>query len=504
MNRWLANGALALVAAPFALVLVRAFGADSLEPLARLAQTALPDYVANTLLLALLTLALALPLGAGAAWLVCFHRFPGRDLFDGALVLPLAVPAYLLAISYRELSHLQHWPVSVETLWGAGALMALALYPYVYLLARATFRRQAASQLEAARALGVGGHALVWRVLLPLCLPALALGAMIVVIEVVSDFGTVDILGVPTLTVAVRRLWFAAFDPATAIRLALLTAVVPLLLVAAYALLTGRRAFHSPPNRPRPPQPAALAGWRRWLAPLACTAPVLLGFVVPVWALAGWAAERFDRIDLTGLLGEIANSILLALTAAAIGLALGFWLAVTGRMAADRRWSLAALGLVGLNFAMPAMVLAFAALVLTGWGAAGWLADTVALVMLAVALRYTVFAHAAAETGLSWLPRQLDETVSSLGRGRAVAVFRVLLPLTRASLAVGGLLIVVNALKELTLSLTLQPFGYSSLAMSAYHYAKVDAYQQGAVYALCLIMVALYPVLSLHRWFDGR
>ena len=508
MNRWLVNSVLVLFAAPTVFVLYWAVEPESAGSLIRLTQTVLPGYVTTTVLLAAVTLGLALVIGAGAAYVVTFFAFPARALLNAALVLPLALPSYLLAIVYREMSHLQQWPFAVENVWGAAVIMALTLYPYVFLLARATFRRQATSHIDAGKALGVGGLRLTRRVLLPLTLPALSLSGILVVIEVISDIGTVEILGVSTLTTAVRRIWLSAFDPVLAIRLALLTALIPLLMVCAYGMLTWGRAFHVPTNRPRPPQPIPLTGTWRWAAPLICLMPVILGFVVPVVALMNWAAEVFYKIDLSGLFNEIFNTLLLAAVATVFGLAAGLWFAVTGRQAAGRRWSLVALWLVSLNYALPAMVLAFAALMLTGWldrwGVGEWLGGTMALLIAAVTLRYTVFAHMTAESGLQMVSPRLDDAVRCAGRSRFEGLLRVLLPLTRGSLLVGGLLVFVNAIKELTLSLMLQPFGYSSLSMSAYHFAKVDAYQQGSVYALCLVLIGLYPVLSIHRWFGGR
>ncbi|MCB2099251.1 MAG: iron ABC transporter permease [Rhodobacterales bacterium] len=520
MNRRLASLGLVLVALPLAFVIAAALEPGGAADLTHLVRTVLPGYLATTALVATAAAGAAMALGGGAAFAVTFLDFPGRRGLEAALVLPLALPSYLLAIVYRELSHLAPGGPSAESTGGLVMVLVLALYPYVYLLARAAFRRQGADLMDAGRALGVGGPALARRVLLPLARPALLLGGLLVVLETVGDFGTADVLGVATLTTTVHRVWFASFDALLALRLSLLTALIPLALLVLYGLAVGRRSYHATANRPRRPARTALTGPARWLVPGLCALPVLLGFAVPVLALVRWAVQALPRMDLAGLGGDILNSLLLAAAATALGLAGGLWFAAAGRLGGrlggarqgQGRWSVAAMGLVSLNFALPAMVLAFAALTLAGWmdgvpalhHAAEWLSGSTALLLGAVALRYMVFAHLGAEVGFRAIPPRLDDTVRCHGGGPRRVLARVLLPLSGGALAVGGLLVFVNALKDLTLSLVLQPFGYGALSIATYHLAKVDAFQAGSVYALCLVAVALYPVWSIHRWFDAR
>lgn len=516
MTRTLATLVLAAFAAPLLLVAYGAAVPGELGPLAHLAGTVLPGYVANTALLAALTLLPALAVGVGAAALVVFTRFPGRVFLDSALVLPLVLPPYLVAIVYRETAHRQQWSLPVESLGGAAAVLALTLYPYVYLLSKVAFRRQAARYVEAARVLGAGTGRVARGVVLPLAAPAILLGALLVLLEVVSDFGTANALGVRTLTIAVHRIWFSAFEPGLAAQVALLSALLPLLLVSCYAGLTVGRGFHVPPNRPAPVRSVPLEGRARWLAPVACAVPVVLALVVPLAVLAGWAADAFGRMDLSTLLVDVWHTLLVAAAATLASVLLGLLLGLAARSAprSARRWrwgagwSAGALWLVSLNYAMPAIVLGISLLFLTRWLAGTalgeWLGGTIALLLAGVTLRYTVFGHLGAESGLQGVSPRLDEAVRCAGRGRWYGLVRVLLPLSRGAVAAGGLLVFVSSIKELTLSLVLQPFDYSAVALGIYHHARVDAYPQAAVYALCLALLGVYPVWSINRWFGTR
>jgi iron(III) transport system permease protein len=508
LNRALAAATLVLFLAPALFLLLQAVAPMEVAPLLGMAGTVLPGYAGNSLFLAAAAGALALLLGAGGAWLTAFHDFPGRRLLDSALVLPLVLPPYLVAIVYRELSHRYDGSPAVEAAPAAALLLALTLYPYVYLLTRAAFRRQAAVYIEAGQALGLGHWRMARRALLPLALPAMLLGTLLVVVETVSDFGTAHVLGIRTLTTAVHRVWFSQYDQTLAAQLALLTALPPLLLVAGYARLSRGRGFALLTNRPRPPQRLPLPAWLGWSAAAACALPVLLGFLWPMAWLLIWAAEALGSFRLRDLYGDLMHTLLLAATTTATALLLGTWLALNARTSAGPRWRLGTLAVLSLSYSLPAIALAIALLFLTGWSyqtaAGAWVANSLALVLLATTLRFTVFAFFGAESGLAAVPPRLDEALRCAGRRPSYGLWRVLLPLIRGPLAVGALLVFVITAKELTLSLVLQPFGYGSLALSIFRFADIDLYPPAALYAVCLVLVLVYPVLSLNRWLGGR
>lgn len=506
--RWLAGAVLALFLAPAAFLLHKAVAPGEIGPLLRLADTVLPGYLGNSLLIAGIAGGLAGLVGVAAAFLVVFFEFPGRRWLDAGLVLPLVLPPYLVAICYREAAHGRVGLPPVDTPIGAGVILALTLYPFVYLLVRAAFRRQALGYIEIGKSLGLTHAQIARRALLPLARPAILLGTLLVVVEALSDYGTASVLGVHTLTTAVYRVWFSQFDETLAAQVALVGALIPLLLVAIYALLTRGMGFESPSNRPRSPRRARLGSKTGWLALVLGALPVLLGFLVPVLILSGWALDAIDRVRLDGLYRDLLNTLFLAFGTSAITLAIGLWLALLGRGVAGRGWSLATLWVLSLAYALPAILLAIALLFLSAWSyqttIGGWVANSIALVLLATTMRFTCFAYFGAETGLVGVSRRVDEALRCVGRGRLYGLVRVILPLIRGPLTVGALLVFVMAAKELTLSLVLQPFGYGSLALSIYEFAGIDLYQPAAVHALCLALVVVYPVLSINRWLGAR
>ncbi|MCP5300672.1 MAG: iron ABC transporter permease [Chromatiaceae bacterium] len=508
MRNWLSGLALAVFAAPTLFVLYKAVTVPDLTALTRFGATVLPGYVGNTLTLSAIALALALLFGVGGAFLVAFFRFPGRRLLDVALVLPLMLPSYLVAIVYREMSHLHTWSPAVESLGGAAVILALTLYPYVYLLTRAAFRRVAMGFIEVGQSLGLNRVEIARRALLPLAMPAIMLGGLLVVVEVVSDFGTASILGVRTLTTAVHRVWFSMFDEGLAAQVALIGTLFPLALVVLYGLVTRGRGFAGPSNRPIAPRRVALGRHAGRVALAFCGVPVVAGFVWPVAIMLFWAAGAFDRFRLDSLYHDLLHTLTVAAGTTVAAVAIGLGLALAARIGDRRAWRLGTLWAVSLNYVMPAIVLAVAMLFVSGWmyGSAlgGWLVDSAALIVFATTLRFTAFAYFSTENGLQGVSTRVDEALLCSGRRRLSGLLRVVLPMIRGPVVVGALLVFVVAAKELTLGLVLQPFGFRSLAMSIYYFADIDLYGPAAIYALCLVMVVAYPVLSINRWLGAR
>jgi iron(III) transport system permease protein len=503
--KWLAVPVLVAFLAPLAFVTWTAVSPDGYGALAHVAGTVLPIHLGNTLLLAGIASALALAAGGGAAFLVTFFRFPGRAFLDLALVLPLTLPTYLVAMVYREMSHRQGWSPQVDSVAAASVIFAATLYPYVYLLARAAFRRQAMVYLEVGRSLGLHGWQIATRGLLPLAMPALMLGTLLVVVEVISDFGTVNILGVRTLSTMVYRAWFDMYDPSLAAQLALIGALLPLSFLVIYGVLIRGKGFHNPVNRPRAPVPTELQGGWRVFAPIYCGLPVVVGFAWPLAVLLHWAAGAFDRFRLDALYEGLIDTLVVAGGTTAMAMIIGLGLALAAR---DGGWTRAGPWILSVNYAIPAILLAIAVLVFSGWiyelPSAGLLTDGLALVLVATTLRFSAFAYFSIDSGLQGVSRRVDEALLCVGRHRWAGVVRVILPLIRGPLVVGAMLVFVIAAKELTLSMVLQPFGFRSLALSLYYFADIELYGPAAIYALCLLLLVIYPVLSINRWFGSR
>lgn len=495
----------------------------------------LPQAARNTLWLLLGVGALTVAIGTGSAWLVTAYDFPGRGVLAWALLLPLAVPTYIVAYAYLDLLHpLGPLQSGVRTLLGVDSprdfrlpdirglagcivLLGLVLYPYVYITTRAMFMTQAAGLLDAARSLGAGRAALFTRVALPLARPAIAVGAALALLETLGDIGASEFLGVQTLTVSVYTTWITRSDlpGAAQIALSMLVLVVALLALERH----GRRSErYAATIRPRPMQPVALRGLARWGALALGALPVLLGFLAPFAYLAIESLQRLaDGGGGSPMLWRSAwNTVRVAGLATALTLAAGLLLAWTLRLAQARRRSVvatAALRIGGLGYALPGTVLAIGLLLPLAWfddaanvllRAAGQeprmlLMGSVGALVMAYVLRFLVIAAGGVEAGFARIAPALDQAARSLGAAPRRVLVRVHLPLLRPALAAAALLVFVDTMKELPATLLLRPLNFETLATWLYADAARGAYEDGAIAALLIVLAGLLPVILLAR-----
>jgi len=495
----------------------------------------LPHAARTTLLLLLGVGVLVAVLGTGSAWLVSAYDFPGRRLLSWALLLPLAVPTYIVAYAYLDLLH-PLGPVQgslrallglqgprdlrlpdIRSLAGAIVLLGFVLYPYVYLSTRAMFLTQAASLLEAARVLGVRRRALFARVALPLARPAIAVGVALALLETLNDIGASEFLGVQTMTVAVYTTWITRSDlpGAAQIALAMLAIVVALIVLERHGR---RRQRYASTQRPRPIQPKRLRGPAAIAALLLGLVPVMLGFVVPAVFLL-W--QSIARLQLAGtisprLLGIAWNTVWLAALATVVTVALGLVVAWALRLAQARRRPRAAavnLSVASLGYAVPGTVLAIGLLTpmaafdagagellrLLGQEPRMLLMGSTSALVLAYTLRFLAISAGSAEAGLARIPPSLDQAARSLGRSATGTLGAVHLPLLRPALAAGALLVFVDTMKELPATLMLRPMNFETLATWLYADAARGAYEEGVFAALLIVLVGLIPVVLLAR-----
>lgn len=537
-ERWWLVAAVAVavvVALPlFGLLWTAARGSDGLW--SHLVAHVLPQALANTTWLLLGVAAIAIAIGTVCAWLVSAYDFPGRRLFGWALLLPLAVPSYIVAFAYLDLLHpLGPVQSALRALMGFDSprefrlpdlrslsacivLLGLVLYPYVYLTVRAMFATQAASLIEAARSLGVGGAALFWRVALPLARPALAAGVALVMLETLNDVGASEFLGVRTLTVAVYTTWITRGDlpGAAQIACAMLAVVIVVLALERYGR---RRRRYAAGVRSRPLQPQRLHGARAFAATAVCALPVLLGFVLPAMHLAFQTAERLRGQGVSAqLLASVWNTLWIAAFAMMLTLIAGLVLAGCVRLARSQRrqgafarLGDAALRVGALGYALPGTVLAIALLAPLSWfdaasavfakmlGVAPMLlmGSTLALA-LAYAIRFLAIASGGIESGFARIPLSLDQSARTLGAGVGRSLVRVHLPLLRPALASAALLVFIDAMKELPATLLLRPLNFETLATWLYAEAARGTYEEGAVAALLIVLAGLPAVLLMN------
>ncbi|TAK52800.1 MAG: iron ABC transporter permease [Betaproteobacteria bacterium] len=530
---WLRAGSL-LVAAVICVPVVAVF-LNLLIPRAdtwrHLASTVLPDYVINTALLVVLVGFGVVLLGVGCAWLTSMCRFPLARIFEWALLLPLAMPAYVMAYVYTDFLQFagplqgtlraafgwqagDYWFPDVRSLGGAAFVLSFVLYPYVYLLARAAFLEQSASALETARILGESSWRSFWSIALPLARPAVVAGTALCLMETLADYGTVAYFGVDTFSTGIFRAWFSMGDPVAAAQLgALLLAAVGAIL-ALERLTRGRAAFHSGSRRRVTPH--ELRGARSIGATLACGTPLLVGFALPAALLLRLVLQ--DEAAVLGLrFARLAwNSLTLAGAAALLAVACALAIAYALRLRpglAER----AAHRIAGLGYAVPGVVIAVGVMVpLTrlDQGLAGLLpasvpaklvlSGTVLALLYAYLVRFLAVALQSIEAGLARIKRSMDDAARSLGAGPAATLARVHAPLLAPSLLAATLLVFVDVMKELPATLALRPFDFDTLAVQTFNLAKDERLAEASLPALAIVLVGLIPVYLLARSMARR
>ncbi len=499
---------------------------------AHLWHTQLLELVLNTLLLLAAVGAGTLLLGTTLAWLVVHYTFPGRRVFDWALVLPLAVPAYVIGFAVVGLLEYAG-PVqsALRAALGPGArlpdprsaggviaVMTLVFYPYVYLLARTAFREQGAATLETARVLGRTGGRAFLEVTLPMARPSLAAGAALAMMEALADFGTVATFGYRTLTEAIYRVWYGMFDRVAATQLASLLLLFALGLLGLERALRGRARFEQSARRGPGVTPRPLRGWRAAGASALCGAVLSAAFLVPVGQLAVWAAGTVRTTGLDWFLPLAANTLALAGGAAALAGVLALVLAYTGRLVGSPAVRGAA-QFAAMGYALPGAVIAVGTLIpvslvdhvlvraleaVTGRRLGLLLTGSAATLIFAYVVRFLAVAYHTVDAGLARVPRSLDDAARCLGTGLAGTLRRVHLPLLRGGLLTALVLVFVETMKEMPATLLLRPFGLDTLAVGVWQRTAESLWAEAAVPALAIVVAGLGPVFLAIRMTARR
>ncbi|HEY5789173.1 MAG TPA: iron ABC transporter permease [Gammaproteobacteria bacterium] len=495
-----------------------------------LVETVLADYVVNSLLLMLGVAAGALSIGVTGAWLTAQCLFPGRRLFEWALLLPLAVPAYIIAYTYTGLldfagpvqtalralfgwSYGDYWFPPVRSLGGAIAMLSLVLYPYVYLLARAAFLEQSVQALDAARILGCGPWQRFLRVTLPGARPAIIAGLSLALMETLADYGTVQYFGVQTFTTGIFRTWFGLGDAGAAAQLAALLMLFVFALILLERRSRHQARYHHVGQRSRPLQSVRLTGWRGWLATLACALPLALGFVIPVGQLLLWALATLDSTLADPFPTLVWHTLLLAASAALLALVLALFMAYGKRLRPGPLVG-GAVQVAALGYAIPGTVIAVGVMLPFGWldnAVDAWaraefgrstgllLSGTLFALLFAYQVRFLAVALQTVEAGLGRIKPAMDESARMLGYAPRSILRRVHLPMLRGSLLTAILLVFVDVMKELPATLIMRPFNFNTLAVRAYELASDERLAEAAGPALAIVVAGLLPVILLSR-----
>jgi iron(III) transport system permease protein len=497
----------ALLAAPLAVLPLSFVGqADALDSIAA---SLLPDALRASVVLAAGVGVGTLLLGGSLAALVSFFDFPGRRWLDWALVLPLAMPAYVLVFVLlgRYDSFGRHVP-DVRSTLGTIVVLTVVLYPYVYVLARSAFLGQSRQALEAARTLGLSHAAAVRRVALPLARPALAGGVALAVMEALADFGAVNLLNYRALTDAIYRVWYGTFDQAAALQLATVLVSLALTLVALERLLRGRARYHQALARGDAARPQRLRGAAAWVAAGLPALLLVLVFVGPTVQLVIWAVGSLgEGAALEALARAAVNSLLLASIAALVAVAAATAVAY-GPRAQPSRVGTAAARLSALGYAVPGSVVGVAVYVPLAWvdhrldDAAGvglLITGSATGLILAYVVRFHALALFSVQARMGRIDPALDEAARSLGADRSRLLTEVHLPLLWPGIATAALLVFVEVMKELPATALLRPLGGDTLAIAVWEATKDSRFDTAALPALLIVLVGLIPVVLAIR-----
>lgn len=500
------------------------WGDVSTQLLLEMARTVLPDYAGTTLVLCLLVGLGVVGVGLSCAVAVTLFDFPGRRFFEWALLLPLAMPAYVVAYAYTDFlqfsgplqTALRGWwglegrvfP-EIRNTAGAAWVLTFALYPYVYLLARTALGERASHLMEAARLLGAPLARRIREVALPLARPAVAAGAALALMETLADFGVSSYFGIQTFTAGIYKAWLAMDDRLAAAQLATaLLALVALLLwleqraQRRMRFVTGRGARAGSAEG----RALVLTGWSRLLAWSVCGLPLLMGFVAPLlFMLRPLLAEGVD-LPWERFAGWAFNSLRLGAISALLAVALALLMAFSLRRTADR-WTRMAVQLAGLGYAVPGAVIVVGLLLPLGWLQAAWPQSSIGYYVTATSLglvwaylvRFCAVALQSVQSGYARIPQSLDDSARMLGSSDFGLLQRVHWPLLRRSTAAAALLVFVDVMKELPATLVLRPFNSDTLAVVAYQLARDERLGEAALPSLALVLVGLLPVMLLSR-----
>ena len=519
-----------LIATPVISVFSNVFAGGTSGTWSHLASTVLPEFIRNTVILCVGVGLGVSSIGITTAWLTTMLDFPGRRFFQWALVLPLAVPAYVMAYVYTDFLQFvgpvqswlretfgwrpgQYWFPDVRTPGGAVAMFMFVLYPYVYLLARTAFLERASGMLEAGRSLGLGPWGCFFRVSLPLARPAVIAGTALALMETLADFGTVAYFGVQTFTTGIYRAWFSLGDRIAAAQLsAALLAFVVLVLVLEHAS-RGRARFNNTSRQQAAPVPIRLSPLVGLVAALACFMPLLLGFLLPAGLLLDMAFSEGDTQFGSRFLHLARNSFVLASVTSVLAVVLAVVLAYAARLARSRLPQVLN-RVVGLGYAVPGSVIAVGVLIpvtrLDNQLAAWWqdvfgvnpgllLPGGIAALVYAYLTRFLAVALHTVDSSLGKITPSMDDASRCLGLGQFGTLRRVHVPILRGSLLTAGLLVFVDVMKELPATLVMRPFNFDTLATQAHTLASDERLTEASTAALTIVAVGLLPMFLISR-----
>ncbi len=496
---------------------------------AHLASTVLPHYISATLLLMTGVGIGTLVIGTGTAWLVTMCRFPGRRFFEWALVLPLAVPAYVIAYVYTDLlefsgpvqallrdifnwsNRQDYWFPEIRSLGGAITVMTLVLYPYVYLLARAAFLEQSVCVLEVSRTLGKTPWQSFRQVAFPLARPAVIAGVSLVMMETLNDFGTVDYFAVATFTAGIYDVWLNMGSVSGAAQLATVMMTFVIVLIVMERLARRGRRFHHTGTKYSVLPDLTLRRAKAWLATLSCALPIIFGFMTPALVLTGYSIDFYEESLASDFLTYMGNSLTLATLSAGAAVLIGLFLAYAIRLR-QTPMLVAATRVASIGYAVPGAVLAIGVMLpltrvdhmineaiesFTGLSTGLILSGTVFAMVLGYLVRFLALSFGTLEASLTKITASMDGASRTLGHGPANTLLRIHFPIMRSSILTAAILVFVDVMKELPMTMLLRPFNFETLATYVHQFASDELLEECALGALSIVAAGIIPVVIL-------
>ena len=491
-----------------------------------LVDTVLADYLINSIGLVLVVSILTLLMGISAAWIVSTTNIPFRRQFEWMLILPLAIPTYIAAYTYagifdytgpiqvflRDIGFSDLVYIDIMNFWGVAVVMALVLFPYVYVVARSTFMSQSATLLEASRILGSSSWRTFFKIALPISRPAIIGGLSLVMMEVLNDYGAVKYYGVSTFTTGIFRAWFSFGDPNSAINLSGILMGFIFIMIMAERLQRGKVKFDEGARIGRQLKRYQLKGWKKFFAWMVCFIPLFLGFIAPVFQLILWSFQTIKKIIDFDFLILMANSFGLALLAAFLCVGFSVIILFAVKVNKNRFFSLLA-KFAALGYSIPGAVIAIG-IMIPLLGLDKFLIDTweesfnmkiglifsgtIFALTFAYIVRFLTVSLNPIEAAFKKTGDSIDEASYSLGAGSFKTLLKVNLPLIKSALISGGILVFVDILKELPLTLILRPFNFHTLATKAYELASDEMIAESATPSLIIIVIGTIPIIILN------
>jgi len=501
------------------------------EVWAHLADTVLSNYIFNSIALLFGVGFGTLVVGTGCAWVVTMCRFPGQKIFEWALLLPLAVPAYVIAYTYTGLldyagpvqdflrtifgwsSRQDYWFPEVRSLWGAITMFTLVLYPYVYMLSRAAFLEQSICVLEVSRTLGRTPWQAFKDVAFPLARPAIAAGSALALMETLNDFGTVHFFAVDTFTTGIYRTWFGMGEPAAAAQLGACLLIFIVSLIALERYSRGKAAYHHTTVRYRALRKLEISTFKQFLCFGACCFPVLLGFLVPAGVLLNWTLATTEWWMNLRFLEFAMNSFILAAVAAVLAVVLAVLMAYGARLRPSP-FTKFGVRAASIGYAVPGSVLAVGIMLPFAWMdnmVDAWarehlgfstgliLSGTIIAVVFAYLVRFLSVSFNGIEAGLGKITGNMDSAARTLGHTPSETLRKVHLPLIRASMFTAGILVFVDVIKELPATMIMRPFNFTTLAVRTFELASDEQLAEASSAALAMVLVGIIPVIMISR-----